>query len=459
MADGNETATSPGGSATTQQTGSEFALPQGVNDDEIWTKHFGGEEKPKREKRESKEPSKPEARSSKGGDEKEPSSKPRSKPTEPPKKDGKSSKPSDESESEERTESKPKAEPKKEAKGKTEKAEADDEASTDSDKPEAAKVSARAKELYEEAKASKDPKESRKLYKRAMKEAFGEVPAEFDEARYGAVRRERQAAQAALDEKAAKNEGRIREAAEKLRPAIAVMQMLEKGGVAERLTVPLVEKAITVLRSLRSLEDGDFTGLADVVSKATGCDPDEAMKRFIRGTKVSPEGRASRAAAEEASRRAEAATARVQELERKLAERDESQTKEKTQAEKVRLVEQRRAQYLDDLNVDLEGHPVLKLPRGAERVMAYIIKTADKKLRAPKYTPEQAANRIVAYERKRARDASSVLDTDGEEVEPRTETRSSASIARSEQRDNGVVSSDPEAAFDRIYRKHNTGRR
>ena len=125
----------------------------------------------------------------------------------------------------------------------------------------------------------------------------------------------------------------------------------------------------------------------------------------------------------------------------------------------MRIVEQRRAQYLDDLNVDLEGHPVLKLPRGAERVMAYIIKTADKKLRAPKYTPEQAANRIVAYERKRARDAASVLDTDGEEVEPRTETRRSTSIARTDQRDNGVVSSDPDAAFDRIWKKHSGGRR
>lgn len=481
MADGNtETATSTP-SSDAQSSGSEFALPTGVKDDEIWQKHFGPKgETPKetgstRSRTESTrsrtEPSRADREKSTSGsrasesrgkdtstrsDEStkpsrdKPSDKEASKP-----KESKSSKETDSDSSKAPTKS---SDSTKERSDKKSKPGSDDAEDTDADKPEEAEVSARARELYEESKKAQDPKEARRLFKRAVKEAFGELPPELDDSRYYAVRKERQAAQAALDEKQKQNEGRIREAAEKLRPAIAVMQMLEKGGVAERLTVPLVEKAIHVLKALRSLEDGDYTQLAEVVARASGCDHDEAMRRFVNRVKVSPEGRAARAAAQQAEERAARAEARLAELEKRLTAGDEARTKEKTEAEKQAALQARHAQYLEDLALELEGHPVLKLPRGAERVKAYILKTADRRLKAAKYTPQQAADRIVAYERKRAREAAT-LDTDGEEADERTETRPRAQTrARSETRDNGVVSESAEASLDRIMRRHNWGR-
>ena len=73
---------------------------------------------------------------------------------------------------------------------------------------------------------------------------------------------------AALDAQAQKNEGRIKEAAEKLKPAIYVMRQLEGAGIHDKLTVPMVERAVSVMKALRSIEDGDYTQLAEVVSRA-----------------------------------------------------------------------------------------------------------------------------------------------------------------------------------------------
>lgn len=471
MAD-TETATSTpspsGGGSGAQQAGTEFSRPQGVEDDAIWEKHFGGEKGKDSRSRSGKPKSDESSKSDKSGSrsgERSSSTKPDTASPSKPKaskskdeKDDSSEKDTKADTGKGKTEPKPSKSPDKTAD--TEK----DETEPDPDKPEDAEVSARAKELFAEAKASKDPKEARRLYRRAMKEAFGEVPEEFDDRKYYLVRKERAAAQAAIDEKAAKNEGRIREAAERLRPAIGVMQMLEKAGIAERLTVPLVEKAIHVLKALRSLEDGDFTQLGEVVARASGCDHDEAMKRFIRGVKVSPEGRAARAAAQQAEERAARAEARLVELEKRLTDGETARTKAETDAQRKQALAERRAQYLDDLQTDLADHPVLKLQRGAERVMAYLIKTADRKLRAAKYTPQQAADRIVAYERKRAREAAA-LDTEGEEVAATPTPRSTRgngsgtvrSLPRSEQRENGVASESAEASLDRIIRKHNWG--
>lgn len=458
MADGNTTTATPseGGEGASErdskvERGSEFALPTGVKDAEIWDKHFGkGAEKPSK-------------KASSGDSSKKDSA--GKKPQDAPSRGASKTATKDSADPGSRTSSKP---PATEAKSKEERptkgsgtsskeASSDSAESSDEDSdPEA--PSKKAKDLYAAAKKAEDPKEARRLYKRAMKEAFGEIPEEFDDGRYAAVRQERKAARAALDEQAQKNEGRIREAAEKLKPAIYVMRQLEGAGIADRLTVPLVEKAITVIRALGDLENGDYTKLADVISKATGVDPDEAMKRFVRGVKVSPEGKAARAAAEEANRRAAAAEQRMQELERRLTERDTAQTEAQKRAEREQQVAQARADYLESIESELEGHPVLKLKDGSKRVMRYIIRTADKKLRAPKYSFTQAADRILRAERARINESRAVLDADGEEVEASKPAREPMSrvvhIPRSARAEAGVADTSPEASFNRIFDKH-----
>ena len=449
MADGNTTADAPseaeGQGASKGERNSEFALPTGVKDAEIWDKHFGkGADKPA-DKGKGK-PAKSGNDSKRAGERSETSSK---TPARSPKDDAGES-------------SKPKASPSKtdppkdKGKGKPEpKAAEPDSSDADTDPADPEAPLKKARDLYGAAKKAEDAKEARRLYKRAMKEAFGEVPEEFDDSRYAAVRQERRAARAAIDEQAKKNETRIREAAEKLKPAIYVMRQLEGAGLAERLTVPLVEKTIAVARALVDLENGDYTKLAEVVSKASGVDPDEAMKRFVKGVRISPEGRAARAAAEEANRRAAQAEARMQELERRLSERDTAQTEAQKKAEREQQVAQARADYLESIESELDGHPVLKLKDGSKRVMRYIIRTADKKLRAPKFSFTQAADRIVRAERERVAAARAALDGDAEEVEaPKPAASRVVHIPRSARAEPGTPDTSPEASFGRIWDKH-----
>lgn len=451
MAD--ETATPAADSGV--QKGSEFSKPTGAKDDEVWARHFGKEAKePKGKAKDSSatserprdslaKPSKSEASSK----EKTPASSDSA---------GSKDKPKDSSSKPSPTESK--SEATKKPPTKSEKISAESEATgqkTAETDPEA--PSKKAKDLYEEAKKSEDPREARKLYKRAMKEAFGEIPEEFDDGKYGAVRRERAAAKKVLDEQGQKNEGRINEAVEKLKPAIYVMRQLEAGGIADKLSVPLVEKAITVIRALKGLEDGDYTGLADVISKASGVDPDEAMKRFVRGVKVSPEGRAARAQAEQAQREAAETRAQLVALQRQLQERDTSQTEAQKKLAHETAVAENRARYIEDIQSELDGHPALKLPRGAERVLAYLIRTANPQSKSPRYSFEEAANRIVVAEKKRLQDARHLLD-DGEDP-PAPAARRLSSVARTETADVGVRNESPEAAFERVFAKHSGGRR
>ena len=475
MADGNTTATAPteGGGADTGgdktdgksgakvERGSEFALPTGVKDAEIWDKHFGKGAK----ESSTKKPASGESSKKGGSASATPSASRASSST----REDKPGKDSSKSSAREGDTSTAKRSSKDSAETET------DPSRSSSDKPKPSSEEAdpadpeaptkKARDLFAQAKKAEDPKEARRLYKRAMKEAFGEVPEEFDDGRYAAVRRERKAAQAAIEAQAKQKEDQIREAAQKVRPAIYVMRQLEAAKLADKLTVPLVEKTITVARALVDLENGDYTKLADVISKATGVDPDEAMKRFVRGVKVSPESRAAKAAAEAAERRAAEAERRMQELEQRLTERDTAQTEAQKRAERERQVAQVRADYLESIESELEDHPVLKLKDGSKRVMRYIIRTANKKLKAPRFTFTQAADHIVRAERERVKAARAVLDTDGEDVEerqpPARETRV-VHIPRAARAETGVADMSPEASFSRIFDKHHgtgTGRR
>ena len=424
-----ESAPTGGDNAT---SGSEFSKPVGVEDDALWAKHFGGdgEEKPKKPKADSKE--RPTRSDSKP-----------SKPT-PAVTDGKSEKPSTpkDTKSDKSTSTKKdtSASPTDEA-GKTEK-ETDPEAPTK-----------KARDLFEAAKKTEDRREARKLYKQAMKTAFGEVPEEFDDKRYAAARTETAARKAALDEQAKKNETRINDAATRLKPAIYVMRQLEGAKLADQLTVPMVERAISVMRALKSLEDGDFTQLAEVVAKASGVDHDEAMRRFVKGVKVTPEGKAARQAAEDARREAAETRAQLQALQRQL---EDKQTTETEAQKKQRLAEQQtqaREQWLDDIETELEGHPVLSLTKGKERVLEYLIKTRHPTLKTPRFTKEQAADRVVAHEKRRLEGSRHLLD-DGEAPPARSAPRRIESVSRSSTADTGVRSQDPMARFDEIFDKH-----
>ncbi len=456
MADSNtETATTPSESGV--QKGSEFSKPQGAKDDEVWAKHFGKEAKGS-----SKEPTKKAERSTKpksdeparsrdsSSESKKPAASTTTDKSSSPK-DTKSTKAESSESSKGKDKTPGKSEPKssKDAASEATGQKTADKADAETD-PEA--PSKKARDLFEQAKKTEDRREARKLYKRAMTEAFGEVPEEFDDHKYAAVRTERAAAKAALDEQGKKNEGRINEAVEKLKPAIYVMRQLEGSGLADKLTVPMVERAVSVLKALRSLEDGDFTQLAEVVSRAAGVDHDEAMKRFVRGVKVSPEGRAARQAAEQAQRDNQTLRQEMDQLRKQLTERDTAQTEAQKTAAHEQAVAEHRARYIEDIESELDGHAVMKLPRGAERVLAYLIRTANPQTKSPRYSFEEAANRIVAAEKKRLQGARHLLD-DGDERSPAEPQRSVRSVPRGETADVGLHKESPEASFDRIFHK------
>jgi hypothetical protein len=463
MADSNTTAT-PAPDGTTTDHGSEFSKPAGAKDAEVWDKHFGKEAKgkPKDSSGKSeksaggKEKTTSGSRSEKASDESTKRTESSTKPSNERTSDKEPSKPKD-TKSDKTAD---KTEPSPKDKTKTEKAEPDGKDTDKDTDPEAPHK--KAKDLYEQAKKTEDRREARKLYKRAMTEAFGEVPAEFDDRRYAAVRQERQAAKAALDAQGQKNEGRIREAAEKLKPAIYVMRQLEGSGLGDKLTVPMVERAVHVMRALKSLEDGDYTQLAEVVSRAAGVDHDEAMKRFVRGVKVSPEGRAARVAAAEAERRATETERQLAVLRQQLSDKDTASSAAQKKQEHDRQVQESRAVYLDNIESELDGHAVLDLPRGKERVLAYLIKTAHPTLKTPRFSFEEAANRVVAHERKRVQGARHLLDdVDSDEPAPARSsgTRRLTDVSRSETVDAGVRAVDPEARFSEIFDKHAAGTR
>jgi hypothetical protein len=455
MADQTTETATPAAESPTQK-GSEFSKPTGAGDDALWEKHFGKdakEPKGKSEKGSGREPTDKAERATKPKDSSTSTKDAAAKPSAAPTKD--SPKSTSASAGDKSSTPKDTKSPKKDAESEaTGQKTAEDKTPADPEEP-----SKKAKDLYAEAKKAEDPREARKLYKRAMKEAFGEVPEEFDDSRYAAVRKERKAANAALDEKAQKNEGRFKEAVEKLKPAIYVMRQLEGSGLADKLTVPMVEKTLHVMKALRALEDGDFTQLAEVVSRASGVDHDEAMKRFVRGVKVSPEGKAARQQAEQAQRDNLALKERLALLERQLEQGKTEQTEAQKKAERERQQTENRSRWIEDISSELDGHAVLQLPRGAERVLAYLIRTANPQTKAPRYSFEDAANRIVASERKRLQGSRHLLD-EGEAPAPRTETRRLSSVSRAETADAGLANQSPEARFDYFFEKNMaTGRR
>jgi len=426
--------TSDGPSTTTPDAGSEFSKPQGLKDNAIWEKHYGKdakgfeEEKPeKKQAKPSKDSAESKARPSKDSDKKEPT------------KDSKKENSSKERSTHSAPEHSDKPSKPKESKAETE------------TEPDLGK----ARDLYAKAKKEADPGESRKLYEQAAKEAFGELPREFSGASWKASREKMAADRAEIKAAAAKNEARITEAAGKLRPAIHVMQKLQEAKLDTTLTVAQVDRAIGIMRALREVEAGDFTRLGEIIEKASGKPHDEAMRLFVRGVKVSPEGRASRQAAEDAARRADAADARVAALEQALAERENT----RTLAEKNRELVQRRASYVEQIETELDGHPALKLPNGSKRILAYLIKTADKATKTPRFTFEAVADKLVNYERKRVQRLRSVVDDGDDDNAPVTTRNGMHSTPRSERADNGVLSESPEARFDRIWAKHNAGAR
>lgn len=444
-----ETATGPSESeaASGVEKGSEFSKPTGAKDDEIWAKHFG------------KEAKEPKPKTTADGQKRGEGSKSDGKGDSPksPKQPADATK-----RSSERTSDKDPSTPKdtKSDKGKDSSSatrdggktadKADDAKDTPAD-PEAPLK--RARDLYKEAKGTEDRRKARSLYKRAMTEAFGELPPEFDDKRYAAVRTERAAAQAKLDDQAKRNEARISEAADKLKAPIYVLRQLEGAKLADRITVPMVERAVSVMQALVRLDEGDYTGLAEVISRATGTDHDTAMQRFVKGVKMSPEGKAARSAAAEAARRADEAERRVQALEAKLNERESQQTEAQKRQERERQVAEHRERYLDEIQSDLDGHPVLLLPRGAERVMAYQIRHADKSTRAARYSHQQVADRIVAGEKRRLQESRHLLG-EGDAPASREERRGPRGVPRNETVDAGTRSPDPMARFDEIFEKH-----
>jgi hypothetical protein len=462
--------TAPAGESSPQAPPSrEFSQPTGVKDDAIWSKHFGKDAKAS--------PGKTDGKSASGKGKDAPTPKPSSK-TGTPERSSSSSESRSASASEDGD--KDKSSTSKESKSKasdssktdkdhtkTEKAKPGSEQTEKADKTGGKSAqtaeesepgeSASAKDLYAKAKAATDKREQRRLYREAMQSAFGEVPDEFNDGKIQAFREWRDKEQAKVAEASKKLDGRLNQAVEELKPAITVMRELAAAKLADKLTLPMVQRSIEVMRCLRDLEDGDFTSLGELVSKASGKGVDEALKLFVRGTKVTPEGKAARALAKAAEERAAQAEQRIADLERKLTEKEQVTT----QAEAERAARARHSAFVEEITADLDDHPVLKLKNGAERVARYLIRTADKVLKTPRYSYEEAADRVVAAEKKRVAEARFLIDGEGDGApEPRAAGGGGGSnVPRRETREGGLRSEAPDQAFERIFNKHMRPRR
>lgn len=415
-------APSPEGGASTPPPSREFSKPVGVNDDAVWEKHFG-----------------------KGGKAEKALGEPTKKPEPKPKAKADASEKADPKETKPKADKEPAKEPKR-AEGKEA---PDKDTGKDKDKPEKD-----AKTDKAEAKG-KDAKESKADAKTEEKPAESEV-SEWTEARKwrdGQKQKfeaQHEKSKAELDAQAKKNDERIDQAVQQLQPAITVMRKLNEAKLGDKLTLPMVERAVKVMRGIAALEEGDFTVLGEVISEASGKPPDEAMKLFVRGVKTSPEGRAARAQAQAAEARAAEAERRIAEMEKKLQERDEQKTVQERQAQ----AEQRRTAYLEEIETELHGHPVLQLPRGKERVMRLLIKTADKVLKAPTLSFEEAADKVVGYEKERLR-RTRFLEDGGDPPAPDGDSRSRVrTVPRGETAESGVKNASAEARFSAIFDKH-----
>jgi hypothetical protein len=450
----------------------EFSHPVGKDDAARWDKYFGkdakwptegedrGRGKTDREKSE---------KSTAGSASKDRDSKPKSESTGKDSKDSKrsaaasseSTKPESkptpkDSTSKDRASDKPEAslktKPEKDAKNSTE---STGRKTAEREEPES-EPSRKARETFEKAEAEQDIPTKRKLFRQAMTEAFGKVPDEFNDAKLASIRKRHADTERQLSQQKQQNESRIQDAVKQLQPAIAIMRKVKDAGLGD-YTMAQLDHAVEVMAELRRLEQGDYTGLAQLVSKAAKTDPEEAMKRFVRGVKVSPEGQAVRAAAKAAEDRAARAEQQVQELARKLQEREQQQTKAQQEQERRAKVEARRAEYTSEVESELEGHPVLKLDRGLQRVVAQLIKTADPKTRTARYSPTRVADAIVDAEKKRAARVAA-LESGDEDPPARSGTRT-PSVTRRDSAENGVPNPDPMARFEEIWEKHTPQRR
>lgn len=300
--------------------------------------------------------------------------------------------------------------------------------------------SPKAKELFAKAKAAKDTKEARKLYKQAMKAAFGEVPDEFNDARFASARdsdRKRSEAIEARDTAAATREANLERNANdwvaKLTPAMAVHKRLQ---------------------TIR--DEGNFPALGEWIAEVLGKPVDEAMRLFTRGVKEGPEARSAREAIAASKASEQAAMARIAKLEESLAAKEASKEE---QARQERIAAKRGA-YTEELTTQLADHPVSSLPGGIKRVLAFLIKTADVKLKAPTKTPEQAADFIVASERRRLKAARHLLDEDDDTPTPKPRTSVPPVVPRGQTRDSGKAPNESsDAAFERLWSKHSPAKR
>lgn len=407
MAEKTETTPTPTAEeagVTTEKPVSTEVKGAAPGDDALWNKFFGGETEGDEEKPEKKTAKKPEKAEAKA-----------------PKKE----------------ETKPeKAAPKADAKSADKSTEDDDSEDEESEK----KAAKDPKELFSKAKKSKDPREARKLYREAMKEAFGEIPDEFNDARFYASRKKAESEDKARETKAtelaakeANFDGRVKQAVAQLQPAVEVMRVLKR------------------------IEQGDWTQLGELVAKASGKSPEEALKLFTRGVRETPESRAASEARKFAEQTKREADERIRALEAKLEEKDQKRSEQ----ERSQRLEAKKAAYLQEIEGELADHPVASIHNGFKRVMTYIIKTADPKLKAPRYTFEQAADRVVASERLRVRKAKHLLEDDTDESPAKPNAATSIAVARSKTSEGGKTpSTDPMASFDRIWSKHaKTGRR
>lgn len=451
---------------------SEFSQPVGVNDGDVFDKFFGEDSDLWDKNGKLKEGSSPKlkketstsADSKRGSDSEKKRADSKKEPE--PKADKKTDA-SRESESRERS-SKKEASSKEESTDSSRDTGQSKQKESKSQKTDDESEATDPKKTYAEAKAATDRRTQRRLYKKAMEQAFGEVPEEFDDRKWAAAREKREKDTSELAKREESLKTRLNTSVQRLTPAITVMKKLMGAGfahvdpktntVTNNVQAHAIDQAIEVMKALREIENGDFTVLGDIIAKASGVDRDEAMRRYVKGVKVSPEGRASRQAAEQARQKAEAAEARIAALERQLQDKDRGLTEQQKQAQAQERARAAHNDWLGRITEELGDHPVLKLENGAARVLRYLKKTAHPTLRSPTKTFEEAADIIVESERRRLKAARDLLEPEGN-TQPANRVQRVPANSRNDQADSGNVPDSPEASFARIFDKHMAGGR
>lgn len=195
---------------------------------------------------------------------------------------------------------------------------------------------------------------------------------------------------------------------------------------------PRLQPAVKVLQLQKQYkETGDVALIVELVEELSGESYDVVQKKVLRGEKTDP-----------TSRRL------LRELEELKAKLNEQKPKEPTEEEKRAQAQQQLREYLGEIKEEIADHEVKKIPGAAKKVLAVLRRHYDPKLKAPRISIEDAADRVVRQHKRLLRG----LLPEAEKRQPAESTPPKVKAhARSETREAGVP--DEDLSDDEILRQ------